>query len=147
MRSGRTLLALSLSLAMFSTSVLAADMTGTWKLDKDEFIASARVMMQSQLQDVSEDMRSQMTQMMDGMLDSLASKLSGTAVFNADGTVMVTGEDGKTETGRWEDKGDTVILYTEDSDPVEAKVDGDRMIFSMQDDEMQQPFEMVWKRQ
>ena len=138
---------LALACMLVALPAFAADMVGEWSLDKEAFRASARSMMEAQLAESPDDVREQMKQMMEGMLDSMVEEMSGTASFNEDGTVMFVDKEGAVESGTWEDRGDTVLLSNESGESTEARVEGDRMIFSMQEEGMAEPFEMVWKRQ
>lgn len=126
----------------------AADATGQWRLDGEGFKAQFVEMMEAELAKMPESMAAQMQPMIDAMAADMMSNMSGVATFGPDGSATFTSDDGETETGRWEDLGgDQVIIYPTEGDPIEASIDGDRMVSVMQDPESGMSLEMVFERQ
>jgi hypothetical protein len=136
--------------AMFTlgAGAQAADPTGSWRLDEDSVRSTMSDMMEQQLAGMDEQTRQLARGMMQGMVEQMVEQMAGTATFSADGTVVFNRDTGGTESGRWEDLGDSVrVIPDNGEEPGELTVDGDQLVFEEMMQEMEQPLRMVWLRQ
>lgn len=126
----------------------AADAVGDWRIDVEGFRAQFIAMMEAEMGKMPEAMQAQMQPMIDQMFSEMSSNMSGVATLGSDGSATFVTDDGRSETGRWEDLGsDQIMIYPDQGDPIQAAIDGDRMVSTMEDPDSGMSLEMVFERQ
>lgn len=127
----------------------AADPVGVWRFDEQGFQSALIEMLQPLLAEMPEDMRPQMEQMMLQQFETRRNGGPNVARFRVDGTIVHEDDTGARREGTWRSVGpDTIeITIPGDNDPIEAVIDGDRIIADFSEPEMGMTMQMVWHRQ
>ena len=106
---------------------LAASPVGTWTLDEAALRDAIRQKVEAKLAKLSPEKRAQAEAMMGHMPDTAKGRLSGTAEFKPDGTVVFVDGKGRRRTGRWTQEGDTIHAHGEGGQDYVGTLEGDTM--------------------
>ena len=140
--------ALGAALVLLGAGVaLAASPVGTWTLDEAALRDSIRQKVEAKLAKLSPEKRAQAEAMMGHMPDTAKGRLSGTAEFKPDGTVVFVDGKGRRRTGRWTQEGDTIHAHGEGGQDYVGRLEGDTMRVKAGDDGDDAPMEIVLHRQ
>jgi hypothetical protein len=142
--------ALTVVLLLLGAGVaLAASPVGTWTLDEAALRDAIRQKVEAKLAKLSPEKRAQAEAMMGHMPDTAKGRLSGTAEFKPDGTVVFVDGKGRRRTGRWTQEGDTIHAHGEGGQDYVGTLEGDTMRVKAGDDDggSEPPVEILLHRQ
>jgi hypothetical protein len=146
-RSSRACVAAALFL-LGCGAALAASPVGTWTLDEAALRDSIRQKVETELAKLSPEKRAQAEAMMGHPPDAAKGRLSGTAEFRSDGTVVFVDGKGRRRTGRWTQEGDTIHAKGEDGRDYVGTLEGDTIrVKDGRDGGSEPPVEIVLHRQ
>jgi hypothetical protein len=125
-RSLRACVAALLFLVAGGTA-FAASAVGTWTLDEAALRDAIRQRVEAELAKLPPEKRAQAEAMMGHPPDAAKGRLSGTAEFKPDGTVVFVDGKGRRRTGRWTQDGDTIHAHGESGQDYVGTLEGDTM--------------------
>jgi hypothetical protein len=126
---------------------LAASAVGTWTLDEAALRDAIRQRMEAELAKLSPEKRAQAEAMLGHRPDEVKGRLSGTAEFKPDGTVVFVDGKGRRRTGRWTQDGNTIHAHGESGQDYVGTMEGDTMrVKAERGDESEAPVEVVLHR-
>src|SRR5689334_16577308 len=120
--------ALSAALLLLGAgAALAASPVGTWTLDEAALRDAIRQKVEAQLATLPPEKRAQAEAMLGHRPDQAKGRLSGTAEFKPDGTVVFVDGKGRRRTGRWTQDGNTIHAKGESGQDYVGTLEGDTM--------------------